>query len=159
MPDNNTNLPILDDIIKPGNADKAVHQPSSKVQSSLLSNDETNDSSTSRIYARTNPHTASDDRPDTIELYTDNQSDIDVTDRMQVSPAPSTDNERPVDEPIQQGGLAGTEQARPPAIDFPDFDALTEEILANVMLEMEQVLRDKIQQTLRKHFPAETRPG
>jgi hypothetical protein len=32
MPDNHTNLPILDDIIKPGDTDKAVHQPASKVQ-------------------------------------------------------------------------------------------------------------------------------
>jgi len=158
MPDNNTNLPILDDIIKPGKADKVVRQASSKVQKSLLSDGETNDSSIPRLYAKTNPHTASDDRPDTIELYTDNQTDIDATDRIQVSPATATNHERPVDEPVQRGVPASPEQARPPAIASPDFDALTEEILANIMLEMEQVLRDKIRHALRKHFPGETRP-
>ncbi|MGB5458079.1 MAG: hypothetical protein WBO18_19195, partial [Gammaproteobacteria bacterium] len=36
MPDKNTtHLPILDDIIVPGDADKSVQRPSSKVQSSL----------------------------------------------------------------------------------------------------------------------------
>ena len=42
MPDDNiTNLPILDDIITPGDADKAVQRPSRKVQSSLWDDDAT----------------------------------------------------------------------------------------------------------------------
>lgn len=158
MPDNNTNLPILDDIIKPGDTEKAVHQPSSKKQSSSWSDDETNDSSTTTIYAKTNLHTASDDRSDKVELYTDNQSNIEVIDRIDVSPATATDDRPPMDESIQQGALAGVERAQPPAIDLPDIDALTEEILGNLMLEIEQVLRDKIQQTLSKHFPGGARP-
>jgi len=158
MPNNNTNLPILDDIIKPGHADKAVHQPSSKVQSSLLSDDVANDSSTSRNNAKTGTHAASNNRPDAVALTIDDQSDIEVIDRTPVSPATASDNVRPVDAPIQQGVPASAEQARPPAIGSPDFDALTEEILASMMPEMEQVLRDKIQQTLKTYFPGKTRP-
>lgn len=156
MPENNTNLPILDDIIKPGNADKAVHQPSSKVQSSLMSDDAINAPPSTRIDAKTTPISASDDQPDTVELYTNDQSAAGVTVRKQATPA--TDVQRTVGVPKQQGVLADAEQAQPPAIDLPDFAAVTEEILADLMIEMEQLLRDKIQQSLRKRFPDETWP-
>jgi hypothetical protein len=114
MQDDNTNLPILDDIIKPGDADKAVNRPSSKVHSSLLSDDETNGASTAGGYAETSLDTEYDDQPDSVELDTDNQINI---------------------------------------------DAISEEILGKLMHEIEQLLRDKIQQTLRQHFPGETRPA
>lgn len=115
MPDDYTNLPILDDIIKPGDAVKAVRQPSSKVQvhTSSIPDDETDDASMARMDAETGLATDNNDRPDSIELDTGNQTDI---------------------------------------------DALTEEILANLMHEVEQLLRNKIRQTLRQHFPGETGP-
>ncbi len=40
MPENNDSLPILDDIIVPGEADKAVKDPVSKAQNSLWDNTE-----------------------------------------------------------------------------------------------------------------------
>jgi len=131
MPDNNTNLPILDDIIKPGKADKAVHQPSSKVQSSLWSDNETSDLST---------------------------TDIDAIDGMEVPPATDADDAFAMDEPVQDEVYAGTDETRASAINSPDLEALTEEILGNMMLEMEQLLRDKIRQTLSRHFSGEARP-
>lgn len=157
MPDNNTNLPILDDIIKPGDTEKAMHQPSSNTQSSSWSDDETDDSSTTAIYAKTNLHTASDDRSDKVELYTDNQSDIEVIDRIEVSPATETDDGPPMDEVLHDEIFADVETNRASTIDLPDIDALTEEILDNLILQIEPLLRDRIQQTLSKHFPGKTR--
>ena len=158
MTDNHTNLPILDDIIKPGNADKAVHQPASKVQSSLLPDGETNGPSTTRADAETSALPATDDRPDTIELFTDNQSAIDAIDRTQVPLVTETDDELAIDESVLDEVYAESDETRASAIDLPDLDALTEEILGNMMLDIEQLLRDKIRQTLSRHFSGETGP-
>ena len=118
MPDNHTNLPILDDIIKPGDTDKAVHQPASKVQSSLWSDEERNDVS-----------------------ITDNNAET---------------NTLAMDEPVPDESLEDAEETRAPAIELPDLDALTEEILFNLVPEIEQMLRVKIRQTLSRHFSGET---
>ena len=118
MPDNYTNLPILDDIIKPGDTDKAVHQPASKVQSSLWSDEERNDAS-----------------------ITDNNAET---------------NTLAMDEPVPDESLEDAEETRAPAIELPDLDALTEEILFNMVPEIEQMLRVKIRQTLSRHFSGET---
>ena len=118
MPDNHTNLPILDDIIKPGDTDKAVHQPSSKVQSSLWSDEERNDASITGNDAETN----------TLAM----------------------------DQPVQDEALEDAEESRVPAIELPDLDVLTEEILINLVPEIEQMLRDRIRQTLSRYFSGET---
>jgi hypothetical protein len=133
MPDNNTNLPILDDIIKPGSTDKAVHQPSRKVNSSLWSDDETNASSSI-------------------------SSDADAADQMQVPSVTGTDDGFAMTEQVQGLVSAEADEAPASAIDFPDLDALTEEILGDMMREIEQLLRDRIRQTLSRHFSGETRP-
>jgi len=62
--DNTNNLPILDDIIKPGESDKAVVQPSSKVQSSLRPADETTAPSTASVLADIDSQAAIDPRAD-----------------------------------------------------------------------------------------------
>jgi hypothetical protein len=129
MPDNHTNLPILDDIIKPGNSDKAVHQPASKVQSSLWSDEERNDASTDGADAKTSAPPAADNQPDSTGPLTDEHSAVDAIDQN---------------------------ETRPPAIDLPDIDALTEEILDNLILQIEPLLRDRIQQTLSRHLSGET---
>lgn len=159
MPDNHTNLPILDDIIKPGDTDKAVHQPSSKVQNSLWSDGETNTPSTARSDAETSAPTATDDRPDTIELYTDNQSALDAIDQMEIPPDTQTDGELAIAEPVPDEIHAEIDETRASATDLPDLDALTEEILGNMMLDIEQLLRDKIRQTLSRHFSGKTGAG
>ncbi len=158
MPEKNTtNLPILDDIIKPGNSDKAVHQPSSKVQSSMRSDDETSQPSSTGIYAETRSHTAIDEPAGIPELFTEDQPDKDAIVQMESSLPTDTNEEFPIDdEPIQQDAPAGAGQAQQSPIDLPDIDTLTEEILGSMMLEMEQLLREKIQQTLKKHLSAET---
>jgi hypothetical protein len=152
MPDDNTsNLPILDDIIKPGNTDKAVHKPSSKVQNSLCSDDASDDSSTTHIHAESASHIADDDPADTLELFGD-ESGIDDIRPDEVSPATATADELPVEETLHEANTeeaAGIQKSR---INRADFDAITEEILDNTLLGLEQVLRDNIRQTLKRHF-------
>jgi hypothetical protein len=152
MPDDNTsNLPILDDIIKPGNTDKAVHQPSGKVQNSLRSDDASDDSSTTHIHAESDSHIADDDPADTIELFND-ESGIDDIRPDEVSLAKTVADELPIEETLHEANheeAAGTRKTR---IDRADFDAITEEILDNTLLGLEQVLRDNIRQTLKRHF-------
>ena len=156
MPDKHTNLPILDDIIKRGNTDKAVHQPASKVQSSLWSDGKTNAPSTSRSDAETSPPSATDGRPDSIELLADNQPAIDAIDQTQVPLVTETDDELAIDEPVLDEVNAGAGTARASATNAPDLDALTEEILFNMVPEIEQLLRDRIRQTLSRHFSGES---
>jgi hypothetical protein len=137
MPDNHTNLPILDDIIKPGDTDKAAHQPARKAQSSSWSDKDRNDTSTAGTDAEANAGPAADAPPDTTVLITNGQSAIDATDRTEVH------------ENVNETGTTATNS--------PDIDALTEKILGNMMIEVEQQLRDKIRQTLSRHFSGKTR--
>ena len=154
MPDDNTsNLPILVDIIKPGSTDKAAHQPSSKLQNSFSSDDESEDSSTTNIYAESDSHIADDD---TVELFSDDQPGIDNISPDEVALATATADELPIEATLHEVNpeeAAETQQSR---IDRVDFDAITEEILDNTMLGLEQVLRKNIRQTLKKHFTAAT---
>ena len=130
MPDDNTsNLPILDDIIKPGSTDKAVHQPSGKIQNSSLSDDASDDSSTTYIHAKSDSHIADDDPADALPI------------------------EETLREENTEKAAAETRKSR---IDRADFDAITEEILDNTLLGLEQVLRDNIRQTLKRHFTTAT---
>ena len=156
MPDNHTNLPILDDIIKPGDTDKAVHQPSSKVQSSLRSGGKTNTPSTARFDAETSAPPATGDQPDTIEPLADNQSAIDAIDQIQVPLVTETDGELTVAEPVPDEIHAEMDEPRASATNAPDLDELTEEILFNMVPEIEQLLRDRIRQTLSRHFSGDT---
>jgi hypothetical protein len=132
MPDNHTNLPILDDIIKPGDTDKAVRQPSSKVQSSLWPDEQRNDASAAGNDNETSANPAVDDDADTTGLFTDDQSASDVIDANEI--------------------LENADETRAPVIDLPDIDTLTEEILDNLILQIEPLLRDRIRQTLSRHF-------
>ncbi len=157
MPDKNTNLPILDDIIKPGNADKAVHQPASKVQSSLQSDGDSNKPSTTSSDAETSALPATDDLPDSIEMLEDNQSAIDAIDQTQIPLVTETEVEPAMDEAVLDEFNTGASETRASATNSPDLDALTEEVLGNMMLDIEQLLREKIRQTLDRHFSGKTR--
>ena len=157
IPDDNTsNLPILDDVIKPGNTGKAAHQPSSKLQNSFSSDGESDDSSTTNIYAESDSHIADDDPADTVELFSDDQSGIDSISPDEVALVTATADELPIEATLHEVNpeeAAETQQSR---IDRVDFDAITEEILDNTMLGLEQVLRKNIRQTLKKHLTAAT---
>ncbi len=114
--DNTTNLPILDDIIKHGDADKAIHPPSSKVQTSKQpGNPAQAPSSASHLQAADAPG------------LTENQ--VDSIERMNESQPDDTTSNR------------------------PDIDRLTEEIMDGIRDEMEQLLRRRIRNTLKQHFP------
>ena len=159
MPDDITsNLPILDDIIKPGDTDKAVHHPSSKAQNSLWSDDESDDSSTTNIHTESDSHIADDDPADSVELFSDDQSAIDDISPDKASLATATADERPIEKSLyemnpEEEAAAEAQQSR---IDSVDFDAITEEILDNTLLGLEQILRENIRQTLKRHFTTAT---
>ncbi len=135
MPDNHTNLPILDDIIKPGDTDKAVRQPSSKVQSSIWSDEQRNEASAAGNDTETSANPAADDNTDTNEPFTDDQSASDAIDANEI--------------------LENADEIRTAVIDLPDIDVLTEEILDNLILQIEPLLRDRIRQTLSRHLAGE----
>ena len=110
MPDKNTtNLPILDDIIKAGDTDKAVHRPAREARNrAQTGTPEGEAASTGRSRAaETHP------QPETVEPFLD---DIIASYR-------------------------------------PNLDSLTDEILSEILAEMEPLLRRKILQTLKRHFP------
>ncbi len=109
MPDDNTtNLPILDDIIKPGN-------------------------------------TETDSDPAVAEHAVIPELSTDTNEELQID-----------DEQAQKEVPVVAAEAHQPSIDLPDIDTLTEEILGSIMFELEQVLREKIQQTLRKQLSGKT---
>jgi hypothetical protein len=66
------------------------------------------------------------------------------------------DDELTMAEQTQVPALAEAGKARLSAIDSADLDAITEEILGHMMIEVEQQLRDKVRQTLSRHFRSET---
>ena len=152
MPDDNTsNLPILDDIIEPGDTDKAVHQPSSKVQDSLWSDAASDDSSSTYIHAEPDSHIIRDDPADSFELFSD-EPGVDDIRPDEASPAAATADEHPVEETWHEVSPKQAAEAQQSRIDRVDFDAITEEILDNTLLGLEQVLRENIRQTLKKRF-------
>ena len=114
MPDKNTtNLPILDDIIKAGDTDKAVHRPARKAQNPEQTGTPEDDT------ASTGPgrHAETHPEPESAEPFLD---DIIASYR-------------------------------------PNLDSLTDEILSEILVEMEPLLRRKILQTLKRHFPGSGR--
>jgi hypothetical protein len=156
MPDDNTsNLPILDDIIKPGSTDKAVHQPSGKEQNSSWSDAASDDSSTTNIHAESDPHIADDDPDDTLGLFS-NESGIDDICPDEVSMATAVADALPIEETLHEENTEEAAVTQKSRIDRADFDAITEEILDNTLLGLEQVLRDNIRQTLKRHFTTES---
>ena len=74
--DNPSNLPILDDIIEPGDTDKAVHQPARRVQSAIWPEEHSSDPASFPSETDTVPTLTSDDLADTPEQRTDTLPDI-----------------------------------------------------------------------------------
>ena len=67
--DNSGNLPILDDIIKTGDVDKAAPEPDTKVQNSALATDETVDPASMTVFAETGM--PGNDGTDIVDLTSD----------------------------------------------------------------------------------------
>ena len=160
MPDKDTsNLPILDDIIIPGDAEKAVPTPSSKVQSTLLADDGT---------ATTAPHGAI---APTRELEPSNDAEAGIIvdpiaepyDHDAGTNAPAPPAPTPLEELIQTideelNSSSSHPDIQPETVTAPniDIDVLTVEILSSLMPAVEQLMIKKIRQTLRQHLTTET---
>ena len=67
--DNSGNLPILDDIIKTGDVEKAAPEPESKMQSSALTADDTVDPASMTVFAETGM--PGNDGTDIVDLTSD----------------------------------------------------------------------------------------
>ena len=150
-----TNLPILDDIILPGEADKAVHNASSKVQSSLWDggDGDTPDAPLTDAQAEMDTEIPEVFQPSTEHPVTD-QPDTDILDTVDAPPSAEVQKLPLADAAALSDAPAGTlnEQASTATHEL-DLEALTDEILDNLMLDMEQRIREIIRQTLRRHLP------
>lgn len=112
MPDEKTpNLPILDDIIKPGDTGKAVQRPTRNPQAPI-------------------------EAPPSIGP----ESAADLPNHRPGLPRDPTD----ITEPFLEDVIASYR---------PNIDSLTDEILASIMAEMEPLIRERIRQSLERHFP------
>ena len=153
MPEKDTtNLPILDDIIVAGDADKAVHQPSSKVQSSLWSDDDAIDPSSLNIQVETDSPANIDNQPDISALFIEDQPENDSHDQADIS-APAQPDQPPSADAVEDEPLpADNEDDQQCSIDTYDIDALTVAIRDSVMPELERLLTERIQQALKQHL-------
>ncbi|MGB5279271.1 MAG: hypothetical protein WBO73_16935 [Gammaproteobacteria bacterium] len=164
MPDKNTtHLPILDDIIVPGDADKSVQRPSSKVQSSLWGDEDsdTPEASSTEVSlagdpAGLNTSTADTDQTGTTEFQMEDPHDRGTMHQLSASLATeivetmSQTNTNQADSPTPDRSV------QPAPASSLDIDALTEEILGSLMPALEQLLSKEIRQTLRQHLSIES---
>lgn len=67
--DNNGNLPILDDIIKTGDVDKATPEPDTNIQNSVIADDDTVDPASMTVFSET--AMPGNDDTDIVELTSD----------------------------------------------------------------------------------------
>jgi hypothetical protein len=155
MPEKDTsNLPILDDIIVPGDVEKAAPTPPSKVQSSLLAGD---DGAKTAVALSATPiaserETDDDDNADSTAFPIAEHDDEDAVVNAHVPLATETVEELPqtpdplVDRPTPNADI------NPLPVNAPNIDALTEEILNSLMPAVEHLLSEKIRQTLKQHL-------
>jgi len=159
MPDKDTtNLPILDDIIVPGDADKAVHETSSKVQSALWQDNdsETIDFSSTNVHDMIDSPVAEGDQALAAARLLEDQLDKDANDRVDVSSSAGIHQEILPDKPTQTNNLAADLDIRQAPVNLQDIDALTEEILGSMMPDLEQLLRVTIRYELQKRLSGKT---
>jgi len=144
-----SNLPILDDIIEPGDVEKAKHNSSSKVQGSLPQANR----------GATSAPTAS--KSDTVTEHDQIEQDLTRTTKV-VSARPS--------DPVAANPPEQTPSARsdspldpPPSQSNPDteqtIEELTETILSSLLPDLEQLLRIKIRQSLQDDLDPHFSPG
>lgn len=155
MPEKDTsNLPTLDDIIVPGDADKAAPIASSKGQSSLLAGDDS--AKTAESLSATpitgEPEADDDDNADSTAFPIAEHDGEDAVVNAHVPLTTETVEELShtpdplVDRPTLNADI------KPLPVNAPNIDALTEEILNSLMPAVEHLLSEKIRQTLKQHL-------
>jgi hypothetical protein len=150
--DNTTNLPILDDIITPGDADKAVVRPSRKQQSSLW-----DDESTDPAAADNNREallSEIDSQDHIIPSLAEDQLSVEANDSAETPGSTETDDTPALEQNVISDTPAGVVATSAAADHIQDIESLTDEIMAAVTPEIERIVRDKIQQALAKRLPA-----
>jgi hypothetical protein len=91
-----------------------------------------------------------------VKLPAEDQLNIDAVDEVDASPSASISAKIPSDIPASSNAPAETMNEHPAAITtVQDIEALTEEILGNVMPDLEQRIREIVRQTLQQRLPGE----
>lgn len=157
--DDFSNLPILDDIIVPGDADKAVYETSSNDHSLPWEYDDsdTTDFSSTGVHAVIATDPAEDDQALTLDPTAELQLDHDATDQIAALSATETNDDTLHHKPVQTESPAEKLNTQLTPINLLDIDTLTEEILDSVKPSLEQLLREKIEQILQNRLSRETR--
>lgn len=155
MPDKDlSNLPILDDIVVPGDAKKAVKKADSKVQNAFqLENDgETIDLSVSDVHAGTEYDKKVDEPVMLTESAADGPSKQASADQPGASPAAG--KTQPV---VAAQGAVQRQKPQAAVTRTPNIDALTEDILDRLMPCLKQLIREEIRQALQQHLQADSK--
>ncbi len=156
MHDNdNSNLPILDDIITPGDADKAVQRPPRRVQGTLWDN-EPAESVTKEPDTEESLFTDIEQPADNAEALAAEQSPVDTADPAETHAWPETESTPAVEQPPPAGSSANSIDAAQAAFTSDDIASLTDEIMACMTPEIERILREKIHQILKNRLPVST---
>ncbi|MGD2159724.1 MAG: hypothetical protein PVG94_00975 [Gammaproteobacteria bacterium] len=156
MQDNNSsNLPILDDIITPGDADKAVHRPSRKVQGTLWEN-EPADPVTEEPHSEENLYTDIEQPVDNSEAFVTDEPPVEAIDLAETHARAEADNMPPVEQPPPADSSTDSVNAAQTPFTGDDIASLTDEIMACMTPEIERILRVKIRQILVNRLPVST---
>ncbi|MGD8803043.1 MAG: hypothetical protein PVG12_07660 [Gammaproteobacteria bacterium] len=156
MQDNNSsNLPILDDIITPGDADKAVHRPSRKVQGTLWEN-EPADPATEEPHSEENLYTDIEQPVDNSEAFATDEPPVEAIDLAETHARAEADNTPPVEQPPPADSSTDSVNAAQTPFTGDDIASLTDEIMACMTPEIERILRVKIRQILVNRLPVST---
>ena len=161
MPDNDlTNLPILDDIVVPGDTGKAAPDTSSKIPHSSWPENKrvSDDSKQAAKHAVIGPDECDEDAAESTESLIEDRPDHDTMIRLGVTlpgskcpeatPADTAESANPVSAP---GHVPTPDNAQ-------TIERMTEEVLAEMMPKLEQLIRDKIRRVLTQHLPGNNDP-
>jgi hypothetical protein len=148
--DNSTNLPILDDIITPGDADKAVQRPSRKEQSSLWEDGPTDLAAAESIAEEDLPVDL--DQQVEAEALAEQAPAADASDLAETQPSPAADSAPVLDQTVTIELPADAVAASRPHLDRETIATLTDEIIISMTPEIERILREKIRQILAHRF-------
>jgi hypothetical protein len=156
MHDNdNSNLPILDDIITPGDADKAVQRPPRKMQGTLWDS-EPADPATAESLTEEELATDMEQHADHAETFAEEQPAINTAEPAETNLSIDPDNVTPADQTASAEPSADSVDALQTAFSSDDIASLTEEIMACMTPEIERILREKIRQILENRLSAGT---
>jgi len=156
MHDNdNSNLPILDDIITPGDADKAIQRPPRKMQGTLWDS-EPADPATAESLTEEELATDIEQHADHAETFAEEQPAINTAEPAETNLSIDPNNVTPADQTASAEPSADSVDALQTAVTSDDIASLTEEIMACMTPEIERILREKIRQILENRLSAGT---